>query len=68
MKTKAKPWTSGVMRWLCETWAELDYLQRRLIELQMDARSLRIPPEPSEAEALDAVYALPAREPGHGLG
>ncbi|HEY1521261.1 MAG TPA: hypothetical protein VGF91_32870 [Solirubrobacteraceae bacterium] len=67
MKPKAKPWTSGVIRWLLETWAELDYLQRRLIELQMDARSLRVPPERSEAGALEAMYALPAREPDHGL-
>lgn len=37
MKTKAGPWTSRAIRWLRETWAEMDYLQRRLIELQMDA-------------------------------
>ncbi|MGH2881993.1 MAG: hypothetical protein ACRDPA_04710 [Solirubrobacteraceae bacterium] len=67
MKTKARPWASRVIRWLCETWAEMAYLERRLIELQMDARSLRVPVERSEAEALEAIYALPAREPEHGL-
>jgi hypothetical protein len=66
MKTKARPWASRVIRWLCETWAEMDYAQRRLVALQMDARSLRLPPERSEAEALEALYALPAREPAHG--
>jgi len=45
----------------------MDYLSHRLIELQMDARSLRVPPNPSDAEALEAIYALPAREPDHGL-
>ena len=45
----------------------MDYLSHRLIELQMDAQSLRVPPNPSDAEALDAIYALPAREPDHGL-
>jgi hypothetical protein len=68
MKTKAKPWTSRVTRWLCETWAEMDYLQHRLVELQMDERSLRVPPGCSEAEALEAIYALPAQEPDNGLG
>jgi hypothetical protein len=37
MKMKAGPWTSRAIRRLRETWAEMDYLQRRLIELQMDA-------------------------------
>jgi hypothetical protein len=37
MKTKAKPRTRRAMQWLRETWAELDYLQRRLIELEMQA-------------------------------
>lgn len=65
MTMKAKPGTIRVVRWLCETWAEVEYLQRRQIELQMDARSLRVPWEISSAEALDAIYALPAREPHH---
>jgi hypothetical protein len=38
-----------VIGWLRDTWAELIYLQRRLLELQMQA-SLRIAPEPSERE------------------
>jgi hypothetical protein len=67
MTMRAKPWTIRVIRSLCEAWAEVDYLQRRLIELQMDARSLRVPPEASKAEVLDVIYALPAREPDHAL-
>jgi hypothetical protein len=67
MTMKAKPSTIRVIRWLCETWAEVDYLQRRLIKLQMDGRSLRVPSEASNASALDAIYALPARQPHHGL-
>ena len=66
-KTKAKPWTTRLICWLDETSTEMDYLSHRLIELQMDARSLRIPPNPSDAETLEAIYALPAREPDHGL-
>ena len=68
MKTKAKPRTRRAMQWLRETWAELDYLQRRLIELEMQAPSLRLPPESSEREQLERMYALPARQPDHGVG
>jgi hypothetical protein len=66
MNTQAKLRTSRVIVWFRETWDEMNYLQRRLVELQMQA-SLRIPPEPSEREELERVYALPAREPDHGL-
>jgi hypothetical protein len=55
MMMKAKPSTIRPIRWLRETWAEVDYLQRRLSQLQMDARSLRVPPEASKAEVLDAI-------------
>jgi hypothetical protein len=68
MPMKTKPWKLRTIRWLCEMWAEVAYLQRRAIELQMDARSLRVPSKASMAEALEAIYALPAREPDHGLG
>ena len=57
-----------VGRWLRDTWAEVDYAQRRMIELQLGIPPQRMPPEPSESEALERVYALPSREPGHGLG
>jgi hypothetical protein len=67
MKTKTKPCTIRLIRWLSETRAEMDYLQHRLIELQMDARSLRVPPNRWDVEALDAIYALPSRAPNHGL-
>jgi hypothetical protein len=67
MKTKARPWTSRAIGWLRETWAELDYLQRRLIELQMQAPSYRLPPQRAERKELETMYALPGREPDHGL-
>jgi hypothetical protein len=57
-----------VIGWPRETWAELIYLQRRLMELQMQAAFLHVPPQLSEREELKRVYALPAREPDHGLG
>jgi len=68
MTMKAKPRKTRIVRWLCELWAEVAYLQHRAIELQMDAHSLRVPSKASMAEALEAIYALPAREPDHGLG
>jgi hypothetical protein len=68
MNTNAKPRMSRGIDWLRETWFELVYLQRRLIELQMQAPSLRIPPEPSQQDELERAYALPTREPDHGLG
>lgn len=67
MKTTAEPWTSRVIAWLRETWDELVYLQRRLIELQMEAPSERIGPQPSAREELERIYSLPAREPNHRL-
>jgi hypothetical protein len=67
MNTRAKPRTSRVIEWFRETWAELNYLQRRSIELQMQAPSLRITLEAWEREQLERTYALPARDPDHGL-
>jgi hypothetical protein len=68
MKTGLKSVVSRVVRWIRETWAELDYAQHRMIELQLGTPPLRGPPAPSELEELERLYALPAREPGHGLG
>lgn len=68
MSTNARARASRVIGWLRETWAELNYLQRRLTELQMQTPSLRAPPDSSERKQLERMYALPAREPGHGLG
>jgi hypothetical protein len=68
MTMRSKPWTVRIVRWPCDTSAELGYLHRRLIDVQMDARSLRPPPDAARPEVLDAIYALPAREPDHGLG
>jgi hypothetical protein len=35
MKTGLKSVVSRVVRWIRETWAELDYAQHRMIELQL---------------------------------
>jgi hypothetical protein len=44
----------------------MDHLEARLIELQADARSVRVPPKRADVEALEAVHAAPAREPDRG--
>ncbi len=64
MKTGLKSGVRRVVSWIRETWAELDYAQRRMIELQLDIPPLRVPPGQSELEELERLYALPAREPG----
>jgi hypothetical protein len=64
MKTGLKSGVSRVVRWIRETWAELDYAQHRMIELQLGIPPLRVPPGQSELEELEHLYALPAREPG----
>ena len=68
MKTGLKSAVTRVIRWIRETWAELDYAQHRMIELQLGTPPPQLPREASELEELERLYALPAREPGHGLG
>lgn len=63
MPTTTKPRVSRIIAWLRDTWAELDYAQRRMIELNMAIPSLRIPPGRSVIDELEALYALPSREP-----
>ena len=62
MPTTTKPRVSRIIAWLRETWAELDYAQRRMIELNMATPSLRLPPDRSSVDELEALYALPSRE------
>ena len=38
MRTTTKPRVSRIIAWLRDTWAELDYAQRRMIELNMAIR------------------------------
>ena len=68
MSTRLSAGAARLVRWLRDTWAEVDYAQRRMIELQLGIPPQRVPSESSESEALERVYALPSREPDHGLG
>lgn len=67
MRTRVISRASRIIAWLRETWDEMDYAQRRLIELRTAIPSLRVPPMCVEADELEAMYALPSREPDHGL-
>ena len=67
MRTKTKPRVRRIIAWLRDTWAELDYAQRRMIELRMVTPTLRIPPERSAIDELEALYALPARDRDDGF-
>ena len=63
MRTTTKPRVSRIIAWLRDTWAELDYAQRRMIELNMAIPPLGLPPRRSSIDELEALYALPSREP-----
>jgi hypothetical protein len=54
-----------IIGWLRETWDEMDYAQRRMIELRTGVPSLRVPPVYGELDELEAMYALPSRDPDH---
>lgn len=62
MRTKATSYASSVIAWLREVWNEMDYAQRRLIELQTTLPSPMMP-RPREVDELEDLYALPSREP-----
>jgi hypothetical protein len=63
MRTKLTSIASKIIPWLRETWAEMDYAQRRMIELRTGVPLLRMPPAHTEIDQLEAIYALPSREP-----
>jgi hypothetical protein len=63
MRTTSKAHVGRIIAWLRNTWAELDYAQRRMIELNMATPPLRLPPRRSSIDELEALYALPSREP-----
>ena len=67
MATTTKPRVSRIIAWLRDTWAELDYAQRRMIELNMATAPLRMPPRRSSIDELEALYALASREPDDDL-
>jgi hypothetical protein len=57
-----------LIRWLRHEWAEIDYTQRRLFEIRTGvvvSTNARSPQQQSLIEELEALYALPARDPGH---
>jgi hypothetical protein len=66
--TRLRADAARLVRWLRDTWAEVDYAQRRMTELQLGIPPAGPPAESSEREELERVYALPSREPDHGLG
>jgi hypothetical protein len=63
MRTTTKSRVSRIIGWLRDTWAEFDYAQRRMIELNMANPPLRMPPGSSSIDELEALYALASREP-----
>jgi hypothetical protein len=62
MRTRVTSGASRIIRWLRETWDEMDYAQRRLIELRTGVPSLPVPSVRSEVGELEALYALPSRD------
>jgi hypothetical protein len=52
-----------IAAWLRATWAECNYAQRRMIELNTAVSPLTSPGR-GGIDELEALYALPVREPG----
>jgi len=67
MRTRVISRAGRIIAWLRETWDEVDYANRRLIELRTASPSLRVPRVSMEADELEAMHALPSREPDHGI-
>ena len=67
MRTTTKRRASRIIAWLRDTWAELDYAQRRMIELNLAVPALRPPRDRADVDELEALYALPPREPDDEL-
>jgi hypothetical protein len=65
MRTKLTSRASKIIAWLRETWAEMDYAQRRMIDLRAGVPPLRVPPVGAEVDQLEALYVLPSRDPDH---
>jgi hypothetical protein len=57
-----------LIRWLRQEWEEIDYAQRRLFEIKTGlpgSADVRTPKQQSLIDELEALYSLPARDPGH---
>ena len=63
MRTTTRPRVRRIIAWLRDTWAEVDYAQRRMIELKQAIPALRPPRDRADVDELEALYALPSREP-----
>lgn len=68
MQSRTKPRVGRIISWLRETWAEMEYAQRRLTELTVVVPTQPTFTEPSGIDKFEAIYSLPAREPDHHLG
>ena len=62
MRTKVTYHASRIVVWLRETWAEMDYANRRMLELRTGS-PLLMPPASRQLDELEALYALPSQEP-----
>ena len=61
MRREVTSHASRIIVWLRETWAEMDYANRRMIELRTGS-SLLMPPAGRQIDELEALYALPSQE------
>jgi len=62
MRTKVTYHARRIVVWLRETWAEMDYANRRMLELRTGS-PLLMPPASRQLDELEALYALPSQEP-----
>ncbi|HTP20667.1 MAG TPA: hypothetical protein VMJ65_13740 [Solirubrobacteraceae bacterium] len=61
MRREVTSHASRIIVWLRETWAEMDYANRRMIELRTGS-PLLMPPAGRQIDELEALYALPSQE------
>ena len=67
MQSKTGARARRIISWLRETWAEMEYAQRRMIELNMVVPPPRVSADHSGVDELEAIYSLPPRAPDHHL-
>jgi hypothetical protein len=62
MRIKVTSYASRIIGWLRETWAEMEYANRRMLELRTGGPS-PMPPAVRQIDELEALYASPSGEP-----
>jgi hypothetical protein len=62
MRREVTTHASRIIVWLRETWAEMDYANRRMIELRTESLLL-MEPAGRQIDELETLYALPSQEP-----